>query len=213
LDRPSQLGQVLIGQFQFRMVRGELEKAEGHAEEIRELGETRNDVIWRLAGSRISGTISCFLGKFIEARAYGEHALSTSDSKLRVSSGAASEDPHVANLLYLSRTLLCLGQVDKARLRRDEALAEARGLSPYNLAYARCLAWYCDYVSEGAEVAQTILPSADEVIAISSEKGFALWLAVGNIMRGWCLSAIGQPAEGIPLILRGIAASALWVPK
>src|SRR5262249_22566950 len=51
-----------------------------------------------------------------------------------------------------------------------------------------------------------MLPSADEVIAISSEKGFALWLAVGNIMRGWCLSAIGQPAEGIPLIRRGIAA-------
>jgi predicted ATPase len=31
-------------------------------------------------------------------------------------------------------------------------------------------------------------------------------LATGNIMRGWCLSTLGRFAEGIPLLLQGIAA-------
>jgi predicted ATPase len=90
------------------------------------------------------------------------------------------------------------------RLWRDEALAEARRVSPYNVAYALCLAWYCTRLIEGMRSALAMLPVADEVIAVSGEKGFPLWLAVGNIMRGWCLGAAGQPTKGIPLLLRGV---------
>jgi predicted ATPase len=50
-----------------------------------------------------------------------------------------------------------------------------------------------------------MLRSAEEVLAISSEQGFPLWSAVGNINRGWCLGAVGQAAEGIPLLLQGMA--------
>jgi predicted ATPase len=50
-----------------------------------------------------------------------------------------------------------------------------------------------------------MLRSAEEVLAISSEQGFPLWSAFGNIMRGWCLGALGQGAEGIPLSLQGVA--------
>ena len=112
---------------------------------------------------------------------------------------------HTCSLIILSRTLLCLGYVDQARLRRDEALAEARRLSPYTLVFALCHAWYGDWAIEGVKSAPTMLRSADEVLAISSEQGFPMWFGVGNIMRGWCLGAVGQAAEGIPLILQGLA--------
>ena len=59
LDRPAQLGLVLYGQFLFRIVRGELEQAEHHAEDMRRLGERRNDVMWQCFGSQLSGNI-CF---------------------------------------------------------------------------------------------------------------------------------------------------------
>ena len=52
------------------------------------------------------------------------------------------EDLYVASLLDLSRTLLCLGYVDQARLRRDEALAEARRISPYNRVFSLGHAWW-----------------------------------------------------------------------
>jgi predicted ATPase len=101
--------------------------------------------------------------------------------------------------------LLCLGYVDQARLRRDEALAEAQRLSPYNLAFALCHAWYGDWASEGMESEPTMLQSAEKVLAISAEQDFPVWSAVGNIMRGWCLGAAGQAAESISLVLKGIA--------
>ena len=53
----------------------------------------------------------------------------------------------MATLIILSRTLLCLGYVDQARLRRDEALAEARRISPHNLTYALCDAWPGDWAT------------------------------------------------------------------
>jgi predicted ATPase len=63
LDRPAQLGLVLYGQFLFRIVRGELEQAEHHAEEMRHLGEARNDAMWKCFGSQLSGNICFYLGK------------------------------------------------------------------------------------------------------------------------------------------------------
>jgi predicted ATPase len=162
-------------------------------------------VRWKVAGSATSGTTCCFLGKFIDARAYLENALSLWDPTFR-SFAAVPEDGYVVPRLHLSRTLLCLGYVDQARLRRDEALTEARRVSPYNLAFAVCLAWSgVDRALEGVKSAQQILRSADEVLATADEHGFTQWQAIGNIMRGWCLGTLGQPAEGISLILQGLA--------
>lgn len=39
---------------------------------------------------------------------------------------------------------------------------------------------------------------------MSKEHGFPVFIAVGNIMRGWCLGALGQAAEGVPLVLQGL---------
>jgi predicted ATPase len=77
--------------------------------------------------------------------------------------------------------------------------------SPYDLGFTLCEAWIVYRAIEGVKSARTMLRSAEEVLAISSEQGFPLWSAVGNMMRGWSLGAVGQAAEGIPLLLRGIA--------
>src|SRR5262249_28832720 len=126
----------------------------------------------------------------------------------RVSGGSTSGPPMDSSfpiLTHLSRTLLCLGYFNRARSRRDEAVAEARRLSPYNLAYALVQVSYGDWTIRGIDSARTILRSAEEVIAISSEQGFSEWFGIGNIMRGWCLTVAGGAAEGIPLLRQGIA--------
>jgi len=118
---------------------------------------------------------------------------------------ASSEDPYVMARLYLFRTLLCLGHMDQARLRWHEALAEARRLSPYNLAYALCPTWIGGgWAIEGVKSARTMLQAADEVLAISRGAGLSLWFAFGNIIRGWCLGTMGQVAEGISLFFQGL---------
>jgi tetratricopeptide (TPR) repeat protein len=203
LNQPPKL-EVLIGQFEFRMGRGELQQAEHHAEGMYCVGEARNDLRWNAAGLACRGLISFLRGRFTDARANYENAIGLWDAMYRPSV-ASPDDPHVGSLIILSRTLLCLGYVDQARLRRDEALAEARRISPYNQIYALCDAWPGDWALMGAKEARTALQSAEEALASSRDQSFPMFLGVGHIMRGWYLGAIGQAAEGIPLLLQGVA--------
>jgi hypothetical protein len=159
--------------------------------------------MWKFFGSYFSGTACSFLGKFINARTYFENAHSLWDPMYRALV-VTPEDPYVAQLIHLSWTLLCLGYVDQAGLRREEALAGARRLSPYSQAYVLCFAWVDDWI-ERPKSAQAMLRSAEEVLAISSEQSFPLWFGVGNILRGWCLSTLGGQAEGVPACLEGLA--------
>jgi predicted ATPase len=53
--------------------------------------------------------------------------------------------------------------------------------------------------------AETTLRSAEEALAIADEQGFPYLLAWGTMMRGWCLGAMGRPAEAIPLMLQALA--------
>jgi predicted ATPase len=43
------------------------------------------------------------------------------------------------------------------------------------------------------------------MLAVSVEHEFALYRAMGTLWRGWCLAALGDPDEGIPLLTAGIA--------
>ena len=203
LSWPPKL-EVLTGQFVFRLGRGELQEAEHHAKGICRVGEARNDPRWNAAGLASTAFISFLRGRFTDARAYYEDAIGLWDPLYRPSV-VSPDDPHVASLIILSRTLLCLGYVDQARLRRDEALAEARRISPYNRIYALCDAWPGDWAIEGAKEARTTLQSAEQALANSRDQSFPMFSGLGHIMRGWCLSAIGQAAEGIPLLLQGVA--------
>jgi predicted ATPase len=45
---------------------------------------------------------------------------------------------------------------------------------------------------------------ASEVIELSTRQNFALWLASGEVLRGWARSASGDTTEGIPWIEQGI---------
>jgi predicted ATPase len=204
LNRPLQLQPVLEGQYLFRLVRGELRQAERHAEEIYRLGDSRNDAYGKFRGLSASGHACCYLGKFLDARACYEKALPLWDPIHRTLEAQRPGDTYVASLIHFSRTLLCLGHLDQARLRRDQALAEARRLSPYNVVFARCHSWFGDWAIKGRNLTQTMLQSAEEVLAISSERGLPQWLGHGKVMRGWCLGTEGQPEDGIPLVLQGL---------
>ena len=105
LNLPEQVGPVLTGLCLFHLVRGEFDQAERHAEEIRHFGEVRRDVMWDCLGLMASGSVCCYVGKFTNARAYHENALSKLDPSYRAL-WPTPEDPYVVVLSHLSRTLL-----------------------------------------------------------------------------------------------------------
>ena len=203
LNRPQQLNRVLTGQFFNRLLRGELEQAEFLAGELRRLGEAASDVSWKWNSLMRDGEVCCWLGKFIEARAYFEAALASWDPGFR-DRITSPHDVYVNALIYLSRALFCLGYLDQARLRRDDALTEARRLSPYTEVYALRHAWYGDWAIEGVRSIEAMLRSAEHISVISSEQGFPMFVGAGDIMRGWCLSSVGEAKTGISLLEEGL---------
>jgi tetratricopeptide (TPR) repeat protein len=205
LDRPAQLGQVLVGEFVLRLNRADMRQAEHQAAEIRNLGEISNEVRWKRAGSSVSGNVCYWLGKFTDARVHCEKALSLRDPVHR---GFAGSPEHGQGLILITlcKALACLGYLDLANLRRDEALSEARQRrSSFSLAGVLGNAWISDWAIEGSMSAEKTLRSAEEILAIAHEHGFQFWGGVGNVMRGWSLATLGKEMEGISLLLEGLA--------
>src|SRR5262249_53518873 len=64
---------------------------------------------------------------------------------------------------------------------------------------------------------ESSLRCADELLALSAEHGFGLHRTVGLVLRGWCLTALGQADEGIRLLTTGSAVAQgvgirNWIP-
>ena len=111
-----------------------------------------------------------------------ENGVASWDPALRAVA-SSPEDNYVTMLLHLARTLLCLGHVGEARRRKAEALAEARALSPYTLAYALCQSWDDDWATHGVKSAHMVLRTAEELMTISHDQSFPMWSGFGSIMR------------------------------
>ena len=79
-----------------------------------------------------------------------------------------------------------LGYVDQARELGDKALALAQHLDhPYTL--ARTL-YYDTILRQFSREWQTLCEQADAAIAVATEQGVALVLALCPIMRGWAVA-------------------------
>ena len=92
LNRPRQFASVLHGQSVYRFVRGELDRASGHAHELLLLGEKSNDVMMKHDGLYMSGVLCSVMGKFMEARAFCEDAFRLWNPEFRTIT-ASPEDP------------------------------------------------------------------------------------------------------------------------
>src|SRR5207253_1717914 len=79
---------------------------------------------------------------------------------------------------------------EQAQLRSTEALAEARELShPISLAFALSVACRLHFVLAEPRI---VLRRAEELIALTTEHGFAFFLAMGTTYRGWTLVEAGD---------------------
>jgi predicted ATPase len=115
------------------------------------------------------------------------------------------QDPGVSAMSYASTVLWLLGYPDQALIQGHEALALARELAhPFTLAIA--LHW-------AARLHQCRLESpatqahGEALIALSTEHGFAQWLAMGTRYRGWALVAQGRVEAGITQMQQTLTAS------
>ncbi|OAE99847.1 hypothetical protein AYJ54_32355 [Bradyrhizobium centrolobii] len=204
LDRPDRLAPLLYSQWGFHMVRAEHELAVSLAEQMEKLGETRKDQATLLLGHYIHGASCYFRGEFVTARRLLELCDGLRDPAARaICATIAVADPHAASLGHLALTLALLGHIDQGRARVDEALSEARSLDhPFTVAFV--LSKVCA-VEATAGLSHDARRHAEELVALSNEHGFPLWLGVGLLQHGRSLTTLGQVQDGQALLARGLS--------
>jgi predicted ATPase len=204
LNRSRKLLPILYGRFVHHALRADLDKAQELAVEMRRLGETQNDVVALVMAHRVSGYASLAFGDFVTARNHLERSLGLYNPTDHAIFAELTPQDIVPTLLsFLACALVCSGHLDQGRSRRDAALTEAHRLShAYTSVYARWWDWYVGWIARSEPGA--LLQSAEKILALSVSGGLAFWRAMAIANRGWCLAALGQPEEGIPLVASGL---------
>ena len=173
------------------------------AEQIEKIGEVRNDIAAQLLGRQAHGETCFYLGEFVAARAVHERGIGLSGPAHRAIGAGMSFDPYAAILAHLARTLACLGYIDQARSRMDEALSEARRLRhAHTLACVLCWAGYMEQIIHSAEAQR----HQEELLTLTTEHGFTFFLGFAKAQRGRSMTALGQAPEAVQLLTQALAA-------
>ena len=115
-------------------------------------------------------------------------------------------DPGVAGRSYAAWTHWMLGFPDRARHESEAAVGLARELAhPFSLAFGLA---FDAIVRQCCGEVDATLERAEAAIALCTEHGFAMYLAVGTILRGWVLTERDQAHEGVAEMEAGLEAYA-----
>jgi predicted ATPase len=170
----------------------------------------------RLIGHGILGAELLMTGDFRQARPHLELAASLyRPEEHREFAFRYGQDIGARALCYLSWALWHDGYPDQAQRIADRALFHAREFGhAYTLAYTLGHTAIHAVLSRDVPRVERL---ANEIATISRERGFPLWLAVSEVQLGWAAAYLGQDADGIDRMRRGIAAATatgarLWEP-
>jgi predicted ATPase len=192
----AQLSEVLIGLWDFHLVRGEVQVSLERAEQLLRLSHREHDGFLLFVAHVVMGCALFFRGELVPARTNFERAMALYDPRQHSDRALVGvNDFMVMCLFYFAWSLIVLGYPDQAVTRISEALVRAQELAhPYSVVFARM---HAVHVHELRREAQTAQEQAEAMIAICEEQGFTFWWGWGMFYRGWALVAQGHGEEGV----------------
>jgi DNA-binding winged helix-turn-helix (wHTH) protein/tetratricopeptide (TPR) repeat protein len=208
MDDAPQLGRVLGGSWIFHLARAEFHTARGMAEQMLALGQKTQDPAILGPAHHGLGQVLFHTGEFASAKEHLERAFALFTRQLLSSPDAipSVQDGRVISLGFFAFSLWHLGYPDQAYQKAQEALTLARELThPFTLAYALFfVAAVHGYRGDHALVHQ---PN-EEMLALSLEHGFPVFVAAGTFIRSLMLIAQGkiEITEGVAQISQTIDA-------
>ena len=169
-----------------------------------------------MIGHRLIGTSLVLTGDIAQGRWHLDQAVALYDpAEHRPLATRFGQDAGVANLSYRSLALWLLGYPEAALRDSDDALKIAREIDQ---AATLLYALYC------AAVPRTLCGNltaasaqAQELVALSEEKGFSFWQADAIINQGIVLAAAGRAPNAIEILIAGMTArqttgATFWMP-
>jgi predicted ATPase len=205
----EQLGEIpeafpaLLGLCAFYIVRAELHTALGLAEQALKIARRARERSLLLAAHSTLGVPLFWTGELAAARAHWEEGLALYEPQRdRLYFGI--QDFGIICHCYVAMALWMLGYPDQGAGHNAEALALAQQLShPFSLAWA--VGWEARR-SRNVHDSRAVQDQAQALLKLSTENGFAQFVAHGTILKGWALAEQGREEEGIPLIHQGLEA-------
>jgi adenylate cyclase len=196
---------VLLGLWRYYTTQAQLHTARELGDTLLRLAQHTHDPALAVIAHYALGPTWFWLGALSAARQHLEAGIAhyTPDQH-RAPVFRMGQDPGVACCGHGALTLWVLGYPAPALVRLHEALALAHDLShPYSLAFAR---FWAAWVSQVRRDVPAVHEHAEACVALSTEQGFPLWVAMGTSVRGWALAMQDQGEEGLAQVRQGIAA-------
>jgi tetratricopeptide (TPR) repeat protein len=203
LDRPLLLYAALLGLFRCAVVGDKLSTTKSFAERLYSWAEQQTDASFMIAACGALGGTHYFSGNFRTARRYITRALQIWRSGAARFALEEVDAQPVACLSHEAVLQWHFGEIPSCDATIVEAISLARKLNDMHglavaLAYAARLAYY--------ELdAEKMDRTATELVELARRYGFAHWLALGRVLRGWARGVSGKAAEGLMWIEEGIA--------
>jgi class 3 adenylate cyclase/predicted ATPase len=202
MEEPSQLFAATWGLWFFYEQSAQFETAQRLADELLALAERQSDPALLLQAHHAAWTIpTCDLSSY---RYHTEQGIALYDiNKHRTHAVLyGGHDPGVCCRIQAAMCLWYLGYAEQALEKAHEAVTLADELShPFSTAIALAFSAFIHQYRGEVDLTRE---RAEATMALCAEQGFAQWLAVGNILRGWAVAAKVQANEGIAKIEQGI---------
>ena len=194
---------VLRGLASFHTFRMQHDQCLVVARQMLAIGEATGDAPIIISGHMMAGTSLSFIGRLSDGLPDLE-----AGAELAAADGATVDwyrlgpDPRVSCLTALSLIRFWEGRLDTSLRRSDEALSIARsGRHPSTLGYALHHASLLRTMRAEPEAARAL---AVEVIELAIEHDLHIWRAVGTVILGASMVALGASEEGMRWIREGL---------
>ena len=194
----------LWGQWVYHLVRDDLQIARSHSLEMKRLGSEARDTAMLVEAYWTLGNSEFWLGNFQSALIELNRAIDIYDpAGHHIHAYIYGQDPGIAARCYREYTYWFLGYPEKALAERKATVALAESLRhPFSIGWAYAFGFMIGML--GGEHRDALV-WADRTIAYCTEQAYPFWVFAGIIVKGWAISCLDDPAQGIPLIEQGLA--------
>lgn len=205
---PQQSFDILRGKLNVYLLRGDLAPGRTTAEVIAQAAETEGSTTARIEALRSLAVCDFLAGDFEPAKTrLLEMRQLYSGSEHHDIAFRYGSNPFVVGESWRSWALCLTGDQQAAEAVIETAIEEALANDhAFSLCYALCFKASIQQCGGAVEPAET---TARRIIDLAHRQGFPYWVAWAEIVRGWALAKLGDPAFGSERTrdgLRGLAA-------
>ena len=202
LNCPLLLYVALIGQWRYSVITDKLAATMQIANRLYSLTQKQNDPALMIGGCIPLAITLYFLGDFETGQKYTTRGLQIWRSGVQSPVEEVVDVPAVSILCFEALFDWHAGEIVSCHATMTEAISLAKELNDmHGLAVAL---WHAGWLAYFQRDSTEVERCASDLIELSTRQNFMLWLAGGEVLRGWARSASGDTAEGISWIEEGI---------